>query len=47
MGLTDKQAAAHLLSRFTFGAKPGEVDEVVNMGLEKWFKQQLEMNLPD
>ena len=46
-GLTDRQAAAHLLSRFTYGATPGEVDEVVNMGLEKWFEQQLKADLPD
>jgi uncharacterized protein (DUF1800 family) len=47
MGLTSEQAAAHLLSRFTFGTKPGEVKEVVDMGLEKWFQQQLDGNLPD
>lgn len=47
MGLTEKQAAAHLLNRFSFGAKPGEVDAVVSMGIEKWFQQQLDMNLPD
>ena len=46
-GLTERQAAAHLLSRFTFGATPGQVDEVVKMGLEKWFAQQLDGNLPD
>ena len=46
-GLTERQAAAHLLSRFTYGAGPGQVDEVVKMGLEKWFAQQLEGNLPD
>ncbi len=46
-GLTDRQAAAHLLSRFTYGATPGQVDEVVNMGLEKWFQQQLDGGLPD
>ncbi|GAC1381621.1 MAG: DUF1800 domain-containing protein [Ginsengibacter sp.] len=46
-GLSDRQAAAHLLSRFTFGAKPGEVDQVVQMGLEKWFDQQLEGNISD
>ncbi|MFM9837684.1 MAG: DUF1800 domain-containing protein [Cyclobacteriaceae bacterium] len=46
-GLTERQAAAHLLSRFTFGAKPGEVDEVVSMGLEKWFQQQLKGGLKD
>jgi len=46
-GLTERQAAAHLLSRFTYGAGPGQVDVVVKMGLEKWFAQQLEGNLPD
>jgi uncharacterized protein (DUF1800 family) len=46
-GLTERQAAAHLLSRFTYGATPGQVDEVVNMGLEKWLQQQLTGTLPD
>jgi len=46
-GLTQRQAAAHLLNRFTYGATPGEVDKVVKMGLEKWFMQQLDGNLPD
>lgn len=46
-GLTERQAAAHLLSRFTYGAEPGEIDAVVHMGLEKWFEQQLEAQLPD
>jgi uncharacterized protein (DUF1800 family) len=46
-GLTDRQAAAHLLSRFTFGAKPDEVDQVVKIGLEKWFQQQLKSGMAD
>ena len=46
-GLTQRQAAAHLLSRFTFGARPGDVDMVVAMGLDKWFQQQLQGGLPD
>ena len=46
-GLNERQAAAHLLDRFTYGATPGEVDQVVNMGLEKWFQQQLDAGLPD
>ena len=46
-GLTDRQAAAHLLSRFTYGATPGEIDQVVSMGLEQWFRQQLDAGLPD
>ncbi len=46
-GLTERKAAAHLLSRFSFGAKPGEVDEVLQMGLENWLEDQLKANLPD
>jgi uncharacterized protein (DUF1800 family) len=46
-GLTPQQAAAHLLSRFTYGATPGEVDEIVKEGPEKWFVQQLNAQLPD
>lgn len=46
-GLTERQAAAHLLNRFTYGATPGEIDEVVNMGLEKWLQQQLAAQQPD
>jgi len=47
MGLTEKEAAAHLLGRFSFGARPGEVDEVAQMGLDKWLQQQLDGKLPD
>ena len=46
-GLTEREAAAHLLSRFTYGATPGQIDEVVNIGLEKWFEQQLNSGLAD
>ena len=46
-GLTTEQAAAHLLSRFTYGAKPGDVDEVLKMGIEEWLAQQLTGNLAD
>jgi uncharacterized protein (DUF1800 family) len=46
-GLTQREAAAHLLNRFAFGARPGDIDAVVNMGPEKWFEQQLNAALPD
>lgn len=46
-GLTKEQAAAHLLNRFSFGIQPGQIQEVVKMGLENWLKQQLEASLPD
>ena len=43
-GLTERQAAAHLLNRFTFGARPGEIDQLLEMGLETWFERQLDSN---
>ncbi len=46
-GLTDEQAAAILLSRFTFGARPGDREAVLERGLPHWLAQQLEANLPD
>jgi len=46
-GLSKQAAAAHLLSRFTFGANPGEIDAVVQLGLENWFRDQLEVSFPD
>jgi uncharacterized protein (DUF1800 family) len=46
-GLTERQAAAHLLSRFTYGATPHQVEEVVSIGLEKWFERQLSGSLAD
>jgi uncharacterized protein (DUF1800 family) len=46
-GLTERQAAAHLISRFTYGATHGMIDEVVNIGLEKWFLTQLDGSIPD
>ena len=46
-GLSKEQAAAYLLERFAFGARPGEVEKVAKMGPEKWLAQQLAGNLPD
>jgi uncharacterized protein (DUF1800 family) len=46
-GLTERQAAAQLLSRFAYGPRPGDVDKVVAMGLDRWFEQQLKGDLPD
>lgn len=46
-GLTNEQAAAHLLNRFSFGIQPGQIQEVVKMGLENWLQQQLEASLPE
>lgn len=41
-GLTDQEAALHLLNRFTFGPRLGQVEEVINQGLENWFLAQLQ-----
>ena len=41
-GLTEQEAALYLLNRFTFGPKPGQVDELVHQGLENWFMAQLQ-----
>lgn len=47
VGLTDRQAAAYLLDRFAFGARPGDVDVLVQKGLERWFEEQLEGKLSE
>jgi hypothetical protein len=31
----------HALNRFTFGPKPGDIEAVKGMGLDRWFQQQL------
>ena len=46
-GLSEREAVEHLLSRLSFGARPGEVERVLAIGLEKWVQQQLEHSLPD
>ena len=39
--LTKDQRALHLLSRFTFGTRPGDVQAVERMGEKAWFERQL------
>ena len=46
-GLDEREAAAFLLDRLTFGARPGEVDRVVAMGLERWVESQLASAFPE
>ena len=41
-GLTERAAAAHLLDRLAYGARPGEVDAVVEKGLDEWLLAQLD-----
>jgi len=46
-GWSEGEAAAHLLDRFAFGARPGDVEKVVAMGLDRWMERQLAADLPD
>src|SRR5512141_675046 len=39
--MDEHQRAAHALNRFTFGPRPGEVDQVAAAGVDKWFEAQL------
>ena len=36
-----RQRAEHALNRLTFGPRPGDVDRVMAMGVDKWIDQQL------
>ena len=36
-----QQRILHVLNRFTFGPRPGDVAAVKAMGLQRWFEQQL------
>jgi uncharacterized protein (DUF1800 family) len=39
--LSERERALQVLDRFTFGPRPGDVDRVLAMGVDKWFEQQL------
>src|SRR5690242_15170143 len=39
--MDEQKRAIHVLNRFTFGPRPGDVHRVEAMGLDKWFEQQL------
>jgi uncharacterized protein (DUF1800 family) len=39
--LTDRERAVHALNRFTFGARPGDVEAVMAKGIDAWFEDQL------
>jgi uncharacterized protein (DUF1800 family) len=46
-GLTDRQAAAYLLDRFTFGARPNDIDALLQKGCEVWFAEQIQGNISE
>jgi uncharacterized protein (DUF1800 family) len=39
--LTEDQAIVHALNRLAYGPRPGDVERIRQMGLEKWIDQQL------
>jgi uncharacterized protein (DUF1800 family) len=39
--LSERERAVQMLGRFTFGQRPGDVDHLMAMGVDKWFEQQL------
>jgi len=39
--LTEEEAVLHALNRLAYGPRPGEVERVKQMGLEKWIDRQL------
>lgn len=46
-GWSEREAAALLLDRLAFGARPGDVDAVVRMGLDIWVERQLAASLQE
>ncbi len=40
-GIQGQQRVLHALNRFTFGPRPGDVQAVQAMGLQRWFERQL------
>src|SRR5580658_4407901 len=40
--MTDDQKALHALNRLTFGPRPGDLEQVKQMGVDKWIEQQLQ-----
>jgi uncharacterized protein (DUF1800 family) len=39
--IDDSKRVLHALNRLTFGPRPGEIERVKELGLEKWIEQQL------
>jgi uncharacterized protein (DUF1800 family) len=40
--LTDQQRATHALNRLAFGPRPGDVERVMKIGVDRWVEQQLQ-----
>ena len=46
-GWSEREAAAHLLDRLTFGARRGDIDRVLERGLERFAAEQISGALPE
>ncbi len=46
-GWTEREAAAHLLDRLAFGARPGDIEAVARLGLDQWAALQIQGVLPE
>ena len=40
-GLTDEEAARHVLDRFAFGPRQGDIEKVASVGVSNWFENQM------
>ena len=40
-GVSDQKRAVHALNRLTFGPRPGDVQQVMAMGVDRWIDEQL------
>lgn len=45
--LTERERATHALNRMAFGPRPGQVERLLEMGVEKWMRQQLDPSAID
>src|SRR5438105_15098473 len=41
MQMDEQKRAIHVLNRFTFGPRQGDIQRVESIGIDKWFEQQL------
>src|SRR5690242_12258332 len=39
--MSERERAIHALNRLTFGPRPGDVERVMAVGVDKWIEQQL------
>src|SRR3981081_2619226 len=41
MPMDDRKRAVHALNRLTFGPRPGDVERITQMGVDKWIELEL------